>query len=142
LPSRSDRRVLALDVGSARVGAAVSDPLCLFAQGIAVWRVDEDWRASLRECLARYDPYLVLVGMPRRTDGSFGPEAEAVEGLVADLRAEHPTRRFETWDERYTTVMAERALLEGDVSRAKRRQRIDRVAAALILQSWLDSKKD
>ena len=135
------RRILALDVGTVRIGAAVTDPLGFFAQGIAVWRVQEEWRAQFEACLARYDPELVLIGMPRRTDGSYGPEAEKINRLVEELRSAYPDRRFEAWDERYTTVLAQRALLEADVSRGKRRERVDKVAAALILQNWLDAHK-
>jgi putative Holliday junction resolvase len=134
------KRVLALDIGTVRIGVAVTDPLGLFAQGIAVWRVQEKWRSQFEACLARYDPGLVLIGMPRRTDGSYGPEAEKIAKLVEELRSAYPDRRFETWDERYTTVIAQRALLEGDVSRGKRRERVDKVAAALILQNWLDAQ--
>ena len=133
------RRVFALDIGEARVGAAVTDPLGLFAQGIAVWRVEE-WRKKFEECLERYDPELILLGMPRRTDGSYGPEAEKIKRLTEELRAAYPDRRFDTWDERYTTVIAERALLEADVSRKKRKERVDKIAAALILQGWIDFK--
>jgi len=134
------RRVLALDIGQARIGAAVTDPLGLFAQGIAVWRVEE-WRKGLEECMARYDPELILLGMPRRTNGSYGPEAEKIALLIEELRAAYPDRRFDAWDERFTTVMAERALLEADVSRQKRKGRIDKIAAALILQSWIESNR-
>lgn len=134
------RRILALDVGTVRIGAAVTDPLGFFAQGIAVWRVHEEWRSQFEASLARYDPELILIGMPRRTDGSYGPEAEKINRLVEELRSAYPGRRFETWDERYTTVLAQRALLEGDVSREKRRERVDKVAAALILQNWLDAQ--
>jgi len=88
--------------------------------------------------LARYDPELVLLGLPRRTDGSYGPEAEKIAKLTEELRTAYPDRRFETWDERYTTVIAQRALLEADVSRKKRKERVDKIAAALILQSWID----
>ncbi|MDR2180875.1 MAG: Holliday junction resolvase RuvX [Synergistaceae bacterium] len=133
------RRILALDVGTVRIGAAVTDPLGLFAQGIAVWRVQENWRSQFEACLARYDPELILIGMPRRTNGSYGPEAEKMDRLVEELRSAYPDRRFETWDERYTTVLAQRALLEADVSRGKRKERVDKVAAALILQNWLDA---
>jgi putative Holliday junction resolvase len=133
-------RVLALDIGTVRIGVAVTDPLRLFAQGIAVWQVRDDWRARFEECLAQYDPGLVLIGMPRRTDGSYGPEAKKIEKLVKELRAAYPDRRFETWDERYTTVLAQRALLEGDVSRGKRKERVDKVAASLILQNWLEAQ--
>ncbi|MDR1376244.1 MAG: Holliday junction resolvase RuvX [Synergistaceae bacterium] len=134
------KRVLALDIGTVRIGAAVTDPLRLFAQGIAVWRVQDQWRTQFEDCLARYDPEPILIGMPRRTDGSYGPEAENINALVDELRSAYPDRRFETWDERYTTVIAQRALLEGDVSRKKRRERVDKVAAALILQNWLDAQ--
>ena len=139
-------RVLALDIGSVRIGVAVTDPLGLFAQGIAVWQVHEGnrkngWRPLFEACLAQYNPALVLIGMPRRTDGTYGPEAERITALVEELRTAYPDRRFETWDERYTTTLAQRALIEGDVSRRKRKERVDKIAAALILQNWLDSRK-
>ncbi|MDR2523193.1 MAG: Holliday junction resolvase RuvX [Synergistaceae bacterium] len=134
------RRVLALDMGEARVGAAVTDPLGVFAQGIAVWRT-YGWRAKFEECLAQYDPELVLVGLPRRTDGTCGPEAEKIVRLVEELRTAYPGRRFATWDERYTTVIAQRVLSEADVSREKRKGKVDKIAAALILQSWLESSR-
>ncbi|MDR1379597.1 MAG: Holliday junction resolvase RuvX [Synergistaceae bacterium] len=134
------RRVLALDIGSVRIGVAVTDPLGLFAQGIAVWQVQDDWREKLEECLRQYDPEPVLIGMPRRTDGSYGPEAQKIQKLVEELQEAYPHRQFETWDERYTTVIAQRALLEADVSRGKRKQKVDKIAAALILQSWLETQ--
>jgi putative Holliday junction resolvase len=102
--------------------------------------VEKKWRDQFEACLARYDPALILIGMPRRTDGSYGPEAERVSQLLEELRSAYPDRRFETWDERYTTVLAQRALLEGEVSRGKRKERVDKVAAALILQNWLDAQ--
>jgi len=131
---------MALDIGEARIGAAVTDPLGLFAQGIAVWQAG-NWRKNFEECMARYDPELILLGMPRRTDGSCGPEAEKIRRLLEELCAAYPNRRFETWDERYTTVIAQRALLEADVSRKKRKERVDKVAAALILQSWIEADR-
>ena len=137
-------RVLALDVGSVRIGAAVTDPLRVIAQGIAVWPVNdgrEGWRKKFEACLAEYDPVLILIGMPIRTSGNAGPEGERIAALVASLRESYPDRTFETWDERYTTVIAQRALLEGDVSRRERRGKVDKVAAALILQSWLEHRR-
>ncbi|MDR3231119.1 MAG: Holliday junction resolvase RuvX [Synergistaceae bacterium] len=138
-------RVLALDIGSVRIGVAVTDPLGIFAQGIAVWQVHEGgrrdaWRERFDACLARYDPALVLVGLPIRTNGVRGPEAEHISALTDELRVAYPDRRFELWDERYTTTIAQRALLEGDVSRRKRRERVDKIAAALILQNWLEAR--
>ena len=137
-------RILALDVGSVRIGAAVTDPLRVIAQGIAVWPVNdgrEGWRKKFEACLAEYDPVLILIGMPIRTSGNAGPEGERIAALVANLRESYPDRTFETWDERYTTVIAQRALLEGDVSRRERRGKVDKVAAALILQSWLERRR-
>jgi putative Holliday junction resolvase len=78
-----------------------------------------------------------LIGLPLRTNGQSGPEAERVEILVLELRGLYPERRFQPWDERYTTVLAERVLLEADVSRKKRKNHVDKIAAVLILQSWL-----
>lgn len=134
---------MALDIGSARVGAAISDPQRLIAQGLNVWPAEGKggWRERFRECLERYDPTLILVGLPYRTDGSAGPEAERIHHLVDTLREEHPDREFRTWDERFTTVIAQRVLLEADVSRRGRRQKVDKVAAVLILQSWLESQR-
>ena len=137
-------RVLALDVGSVRIGAAVTDPLRVIAQGIAVWPVNdgkEGWRKKFEACLAEYDPVLILIGIPTRTSGSAGPEGEHIATLVDGLRESYPDRTFETWDERYTTVIAQQALLEGDVSRRERRGKVDKVAAALILQSWLEYRR-
>ena len=98
-------------------------------------------KQEFEACLERYAPTLILVGMPRRTDGSLGPEGQRVAGLIETLRAAYPDLEFATWDERFTTVIAQRALLEADVYRKGRRQRVDKVAAALILQSWLEAQR-
>lgn len=138
-------RVLALDIGAVRIGAAVTDPLRVIAQGIAVWPVDdgkEGWRRKFEACLETYDPALILIGMPTRTDGTRGPEGDRIAALVERLKTAYPDRAFETWDERYTTVIAQRALLEGDVSRRGRRGKVDKVAASLILQSWLEHQRE
>ncbi|GHS95603.1 putative pre-16S rRNA nuclease [Synergistales bacterium] len=150
------KRVLALDVGTVRVGVAVTDPLCVFAQGVDVWNVKQgeqkkglqpeglqpfnfdDWKTRFEEALAKYDPRVILIGLPRRTTGALGPEEARMEALATELRASYPDRVFETYDERFTTVMAERTLIEGNVSRAKRKGSVDKVAATIILQSWLD----
>ncbi|MBQ7264179.1 MAG: Holliday junction resolvase RuvX [Synergistaceae bacterium] len=136
--TKAQGRVLALDIGTVRVGVAVSDPGRVIAQGLDVWNVEEGWRRKLDQCIERYDPAVIVIGMPRRTDGSIGPEGQKIEALADLLRAAHPDRELVTWDERFTTVIAQRALLEGDVSRRGRRERVDKVAATLILQSWLE----
>ncbi|HHT36450.1 MAG: Holliday junction resolvase RuvX [Candidatus Wallacebacter cryptica] len=132
-------RVLGLDVGEKTVGVAVSDPLGFTAQGLEVIRrtsIEQDLK-RLAEIADQYQVERIVVGMPRRTDGSYGPEAEKVEAFAAKLK-EAVTVPIVFWDERFSTAAAERILLEGDVSRAKRRRVVDKVAASVILQGYLD----
>lgn len=133
-------RVLALDIGTVRIGVAVSDPLGMFAQGIAVLDAGREWLAGLDRLVEQYGPERLLVGNPLRTDGSRGPEALRVEALAEELAERYPGLEVELYDERFSTTIATRALLEGDVSRKKRKGKVDKVAAALILQSWLDRR--
>lgn len=133
------RRILALDVGAVRIGVAVSDPLGTFAQGVSVLSALGAWMDELAALAARYDAGLILVGMPRRTDGSVGPEAEKMGKVVETLKLRFPDLKIEIWDERFTTTIAQQALLEADVSRRGRRERVDKVAATLLLQNYLDS---
>ena len=131
-------RTLALDIGSVRIGVAVSDPLGLFAQGIGVWRTEDNWRQTLDDCVKKYKPNTILIGLPVRTTGEIGVEAEKVLGIAEEIRSFYNDINVETWDERFTTAIAEQVLLEADVSRRKRRQKIDKLAAVIILQSWLE----
>lgn len=134
-------RIMGLDVGEKTIGVAVSDPLGWTAQGISVIRrtaLQEDLKA-LSAIIQEYDVTKLLVGLPRRTDGSYGPEADKIYSFGGELERKLKLP-VEYWDERFSTVAARRILLEGDVSRAKRRQVIDKVAAAVILQAYLDSK--
>ncbi len=133
------RRILALDVGTVRIGVAVSDPLGAFAQGIAVLQAKGQWMDELAQLIEEYGAKTILVGMPRRTDGSTGPEAENMEKTIARLRERFPDIGIEVWDERFTTTIAQQALLEADVSRKGRKERVDKVAATLLLQNYLDS---
>ena len=133
-------RTLALDIGSVRIGVAVSDPLGLFAQGVGVWRTDDDWRLALDDCIKKYKPNTILIGLPVRTTGEKGIEAEKILRIAEEVQSSYPDIKIETWDERYTTAIAEQVLLEADVSRQKRRQKIDKLAAVVILQSWLERK--
>ena len=133
-------RVLALDPGSRRVGVAVSDPTGTIAQPLM--SVPAEPAATLvarLSALARErEAERLVVGLPRRMDGGAGPEAKAARALADELRRATglPVALV---DERLTSVAAERALLAGGASRARRRQLSDQVAAALILQSYLDS---
>ena len=135
-------RVLAVDPGSKRIGLALSDPTGTIAQPLVT--IPAEPRETLPTRLATLarenEATRIVVGLPRRLDGSHGPEAVAARELAAELRraARLPV---ELVDERLTTVAAERSLLEGGMHRQKRRANIDRVAAALLLQTHLDRKK-
>ena len=133
-------RVLALDIGTVRTGAAISDPTRTIAQGLGVWSA-ESWREELDECLRKYEPEVVVVGLPVRTDGKTSEAAERVRDVVSELSAKYPERAFVMWDERFTTVIAQRALLDADVSRKKRRKTVDKIAAVVILEDWLESQR-
>jgi putative Holliday junction resolvase len=132
---------MGLDLGSKTIGVAISDELGITGQSLKTLR-----RASLRSDLAALRELVrdhavsrIVVGLPLNMDGSEGPMAagcrEFGKVLAADL--ELPV---EYWDERLSTVAAERVLLQGDVSRRKRRLVVDSLAAAIILQGWLDAR--
>jgi putative Holliday junction resolvase len=135
-------RVMAVDPGSRRVGVAVSDPTATIAQPLST--VAAEPAATLVQRLAslarEHEVARLVVGLPRRMDGGQGPEAKAARALADDLRRATglPVTMV---DERLTSVAAERALLAGGASRARRRQLSDQVAATLILQSHLDAER-
>ncbi len=135
-------RFLGVDVGDRRIGIALSD-----ATGFIASPTDTIERKGQRkdiekllELARREEVEGIIVGLPLSMDGSIGPQAEKVGRFVDALRTESEIP-VTTWDERLTTVGAERALLEGDVSRSKRKKVIDKVAAALILQGYLDARR-
>lgn len=132
-------RSMALDVGSKRIGVAVSDPLGITAQGVETFQrttLAEDIR-GLWALFERYEVGRLVVGLPKNMDGTLGFKAQEVRRFIEKLTAERPIETV--WvDERLTTVSAERTLLEADVSRGKRKKVIDKMAAVLILQSYLD----
>ncbi|GFN23232.1 Holliday junction resolvase RuvX [Thermanaeromonas sp. C210] len=133
-------RVMGLDVGEKTIGVAVSDPLGWTAQGVTTLkrgeRLEEDLRAL--EALAKeYGVDQVVVGLPRNMNGSLGPQAEKVLAFIRAAR-EFLGLPVVPWDERLTTVEAERLLVEADLSRRRRKRIVDRLAAVLILQSYLD----
>ncbi|MDR0648724.1 MAG: Holliday junction resolvase RuvX [Synergistaceae bacterium] len=134
-------RIIALDVGSVRIGVAVSDPLGSFAQGLTVLQAASDWMEELSPLITEYAAHTLLVGMPLRTNGSIGPEALAMRDVIQSLSERFPGCRVIHWDERFTTAIANQALIEADVSRKGRKGQVDKVAAALLLQSYLDSRR-
>ncbi len=133
-------RILALDHGSKRIGVALSDELKMIAQPLEYIPAEPFARflARLKELLRDKEVELVLVGMPRNMDGSYGPAALKVQDFVAALR-KAVTVPIETWDERLTSVQANRLLIEANVHREKRKEKVDKMAAALLLQAYLDS---
>lgn len=134
-------RVMGLDVGTKTVGVAVSDELGLTAQGITtVRRVGPRQDIEKLKALAgEHGVTSVVVGLPLNMDGSEGPRAKACRQFGEQV-AQATGVPVLYWDERLTTVAAQRALLEADLSRQKRKEVIDQVAATLILQGWLDAQ--
>ena len=135
-------RFLGLDVGDVRIGVALSDETATLASGLPnLTRVGprKDVRAVARIVRER-EVGGVVVGMPWRLDGTVGPQGEKVKGFVESLRraVEVPVV---TWDERFTTVAADELLAEAGVRRRDRKARIDRAAAVLILQGYLDARR-
>jgi putative Holliday junction resolvase len=141
-PERREVRILALDVGEKRIGLAVSDPLGITAQGLEVLTRKD--RASdlnrLLEVARQWRVQLIVVGLPRHMDGRLGQAAPEILALAAALK-EALGVEVVTWEERLTTVEAERVLLQADVSRRRRRQVVDQLAAVLILQNYLDHRQ-
>lgn len=134
-------RILGLDVGMKRTGIAVSDPFGWTAQGVEVWKhvSREADLARIAHWVAHYEASVVVVGMPRNMDGSKGERALWTERYAADLQALLPAAKIVFWDERLSTVMAEKGLIEGNMRREKRKHVIDKMAAVIILQGYLDS---
>lgn len=132
-------RIMALDVGSRTIGIACSDALLMTAQGIETIRrtsLENDFN-RLRELISEYEVHELVVGMPKNMNGTKGDRAEKTEEFVEKMKAviELPVT---FWDERLSTVMAERQLIAADVSRKKRKGVIDKMAAVVILQGYLD----
>ncbi|MDI6853955.1 MAG: Holliday junction resolvase RuvX [Deltaproteobacteria bacterium] len=139
---KKEGRILALDIGRKRIGLAVSDPLGLTAQGLGVLerKGREADLAYLLEVAREYEVQEILVGLPRHMDGRLGAQAEEILDLARAL-GEALGAPVATWDERLSTKEAERVLIAADMSRRRRRQVVDKLAAVLILQAYLDASK-
>jgi putative Holliday junction resolvase len=130
--------IAALDVGDVRIGVAVSDELGITAQGVGVVRRVGGKRdlVAIADILSPYAPERLVVGLPLNMDGTEGTQAARVRTFATTV-AQHLGLPLEFWDERLSTVAAERALLEADLSRRRRRELVDKVAATIILQGYL-----
>ena len=130
-------RTMAVDLGTARTGIAVSDELGMLAQP---WKTLPGGAASLEAVVAAVGEILpghILVGLPRNMNGTFGPAAENARAFAENLRA-RVACPVDLWDERLTTVAAQRALRESGCNARDQRGGVDQVAAQILLQSWLD----
>jgi putative Holliday junction resolvase len=130
-------RTMAVDLGAARTGVAVSDELGMLAQP---WKTLPGGAASLEAVVtaaAELQPGRILVGLPRNMDGTYGPAAEGARTFAESLRA-RVACPVDLWDERLTTVAAQRSLRESGRKARDQRGVVDQVAAQILLQSWLD----
>ncbi len=132
--------ILGLDIGTKRTGVAVSDEggTFSFPRDTIVTRNREEWFAKVKQVVEDDNVQEIVVGMPLNQDGEHGKDAQGIQVHIALLRERLKLPVIE-WDERFTTHQAERTLLEADLSREKRKTVIDKVAATIILQSYLDS---
>ena len=132
-------RILALDHGTKRIGVAVSDELKMIAQPLEYILTEPfaPFLERLKKLIIEKEAELILVGMPRNMDGSYGPAAQKVETFVAVLRGA-VTVPIQTLDERLTSAQANRVLIQGGVRRDQRKEKVDKMAAAILLQSYLD----
>ncbi|WP_088066986.1 Holliday junction resolvase RuvX [Gottfriedia luciferensis] len=137
-------RALGLDVGTKTIGVAVSDAFGWTAQGIETVRINEERQKfgldRLKEIIDSYEIDKIIVGLPKNMNGSIGERGEACKRFAKMIEEEFNLPVI-LWDERLSTMAAERLLISADVSRKKRKQVIDKMAAVVILQNYLDSIK-
>ena len=133
-------RILALDHGTKRIGVAVSDELKIIAHPLEFIPAEPfaGFLKRLKEILREKEVEMILLGMPRNMDGSYGPATLKVQEFIAALKVGIAVP-IQTWDERLTSAQAQRFLIEGGVRRQQRKEKVDKMAAAILLQSYLDS---
>ena len=134
-------RILALDHGTKRIGVAVSDETKTIAQPLEYISAGPfaDFLGRLKKILAEKEIDLIILGLPRNMDGSYGPAAQKVEAFATALKTEI-TIPIKLLDERLTSKMANRILIQGNVRRDQRKEKVDKMAAAILLQSYLDAR--
>ncbi|MBX8992340.1 MULTISPECIES: Holliday junction resolvase RuvX [Staphylococcus] len=136
-------KIIGLDVGSKTVGVAISDLMGWTAQGLDTLRIDEEngdlGIEKLVDIIDKEKVGTVIIGLPKNMNNSIGFRGEASLHYKEMLQERRPDLEIKTWDERLSTMAAERSLLEADLSRQKRKKVIDKMAAVFILQGYLDS---
>ena len=132
-------RILAIDHGTVRMGIAISDELKVIAQPLEFIPAQPftAFLDRLKELLRLNEVELILVGMPRNMDGTYGPAAQKARDFITALQAAVNVP-IKTWDERLTSVQANRYLIQAGTRRQKRKEKVDQTAAAILLQSYLD----
>ena len=135
-------RIIAIDYGAKRTGIAVTDPLGIIAQPLETVAT-HTLMEFLRGYIARESVERIIVGLPKQMDGSNSENFRRIEPFVNRLRKELPSIPVEYYDERFTSVLAHRAMIDGGVGKMARRDKamVDRISAAIILQGYMDSKK-
>ena len=137
-----DGRIMGLDIGDKTIGVAVSDLMGLTAQGVTtIKRVGKKKDIeAVKQIIAEKQVNKIVSGLPKNMNGTVGPQGEKVQKFC-ELLKEETNLPIEFWDERLSTVAAERSLIEGNVRRENRKKVIDMLAAVIILQGYLDSKR-
>jgi len=136
---RSPGRYLGLDVGSKRIGIAVSDELGIIASPVSYVQRGSGELTAFQELVRRYEPVRLVAGLPSGMSGHEGPQARSVR-IYTDSLARQLGIELAYWDERLTTTIAEKQLIASGARRDKRREQIDALAASIMLQSYLDSE--
>ena len=138
-----DGRIMGLDIGDKTIGVAVSDLMGLTAQGVTtIKRVGKKKDIeAIKKIIAEKQVNKIVSGLPKNMNGTVGPQGEKVQKFC-ELLKEETNLPIEFWDERLSTVAAERSLIEGNVRRENRKKVIDMLAAVIILQGYLDLKRN
>ncbi|MEE9225135.1 MAG: Holliday junction resolvase RuvX [Bacteroidota bacterium] len=136
------KRILGIDYGTQRIGVAVSDPLLIIAQGLGTFRNSEKFFTDLQSLIKRYDVGLIVVGMPYHRSGDRSQMAREVEEFTQKVGCKTGLEVV-AWDERYTSILARQTMVTMGVKKKERQKKgkVDEIASALILQSFLDSGK-
>jgi putative Holliday junction resolvase len=133
-------RILGLDIGERRIGVAVSDELGMIASPVGLIRRESNVPDEVRALVSRYDAVQIVAGLPVGLSGREGPQATVVREFT-DALAEEIDVPIAYWDERLSTTIAERSLIEGGTRRNNRKHKVDAVAAAVILQGYLENQR-
>ena len=136
-------RILAIDYGVRRTGLAVTDPLQIIPGGLPTVETPK-LLAFLRDYLAREDVERIVVGLPKQTNGRDSDNLPRVRAFVAQLQKAFPAVPIDMWDERYTSILAQHAILESGIGKMARRNKalVDEVSATIILQGWMERRRN